>query len=256
MCALKPQYVTSTDNTAVFAIEGIIKDGQNEWKRVSSSAAKHSERASRSSIFTTEEIEDSVICNGLLIKLTFTFSAAGTMAPLVMRITRLSESELPVSTCPDSFLVVAVPGFCVGGSVDPQANSTGYIVFTRKSSASSVSIDRMFLNWYESTVYKQFIEDQRHIYDGCQPDAAVSDSNTVASWFDGEMTQLSACTQAARLDENLKHKIRDCKHSASRTAEEQGCDCAQCLATGQDNTQRPISTNKTGDHQHPARLQA
>ena len=102
MCALKPQYVTSTDDTAVFAMEGIIKDGQNEWKRVSSSAAKHSERASRS-IFTTEETKDSFICNGLRIKLTFTFSAAGTMAPLVMRITRLSESELPVSTCPMVF---------------------------------------------------------------------------------------------------------------------------------------------------------
>jgi hypothetical protein len=45
------------------------------------------------------------------------------------------------------------------------------------------------------------------------------------------MTQLSARTQAARLDETLKHKIRDCKHSASRTAEEQGCDCARCFAT-------------------------
>ena len=117
------------------------------------------------------------------------------------------------------------------GLKDPRANSTGYIVFTRKSLASSVSIDRMFFNWYESTVYKQFIEDQRQFYDGCQPDAAVSDSNTVASWFDGEMTQLSARTQAARLDETLKHKIRDCKHSASRTAEEQGCDCARCFAT-------------------------
>jgi len=177
MCALKPQYVTSTDDTAVFAIEGIIKDGQNEWKRVSSSAVKHSERATRS-VFTTEETEDSFICNGLRIKLTFTFSAAGTMAPLVMRITRLSETELPVSTCPDGFLMVAVPGLCVGGSVDPRANSTGYIVFTRKSLASSVSIDRMFFNWYESTVYKQLIEDQRQFYDGCQPDAAVSNSNS------------------------------------------------------------------------------
>ena len=89
----------------------------------------------------------------------------------------------------------------------------------------------MFFSWYESTVYKQFIKDQRHFHDGCQPDAAVSDSNIIASWFDGEMTQLLAHTQAARLDENLKHKIRDCKHSASRTAEEQGCDCARCFAT-------------------------
>ena len=163
--------------------------------------------------------------------MTFTFSGAGTMAPIVCRVTGLSEQELPAETSSDGFLAVPIPGLCVGGSVDPRANNVGYIVFTGKSSGTDVSVDKRFFDWYEETVYKQFIQDQRECYDNCDPSAPVSDSNTAVSWFDGEQTQLAARTQAHQLTENTGKKIRDCKHSASRTQEEQGCDCSRCFAT-------------------------
>lgn len=49
--------------------------------------------------------------NGLRIKLTFTFSANGTCAPLFETVNGLTDKEL---TCESGFLHAVVPGLCIG----------------------------------------------------------------------------------------------------------------------------------------------
>ena len=48
---------------------------------------------------------------GMRVKLTFTFSGAGTSAPLFITVTSMSEKELPL----DKSLLVEVKGLYIGG---------------------------------------------------------------------------------------------------------------------------------------------
>ena len=64
-----------------------------EWKRVASKACEHAEKGVRA---VYELLDNTDICNGLRVKLTFSFSAGGTIAPPAIRVAGLSETELPV----------------------------------------------------------------------------------------------------------------------------------------------------------------
>ena len=48
---------------------------------------------------------------GMRVNLTFTFSGAGTSAPLFITVTGMTEKELPE----DTSLLVEVKGLCIGG---------------------------------------------------------------------------------------------------------------------------------------------
>ena len=48
---------------------------------------------------------------GLRVKITFTFSGAGTMAPIFISVLGLTERELPEEQC----ISLIIPGLCVGG---------------------------------------------------------------------------------------------------------------------------------------------
>ena len=62
---------------------------------------------------------------GMRVALTYGFSGAGTSMPIVAYISRLSEYELPET----EFLVLEIPGFCIGGGANITISGLGYVLF-------------------------------------------------------------------------------------------------------------------------------
>jgi hypothetical protein len=147
------------------------------------------------------------------------------MAPLVIRLTGLSEVELPTVSCKSGILVCEVPGLCVGGAVDPRTTACGYIVFTRCTKGKKdESPDQKFFAWYYKNIYRQFIADQRKAYFGWKEKSPVDIELTAASWNDGDIPQLAACGAKDMLNKYLRERICCCKQNVARTRLEQAAD--------------------------------
>ena len=104
MIVVKPQYTLSTDDTVVYIFEGRVK--KKEKFRLVSRRSKKS--AGTNSIYTFDE---SNAMRGMRVKLTFTFSAVGTSAPLLVSVVGLTERELPEDVC----IPMWIEGLCVEG---------------------------------------------------------------------------------------------------------------------------------------------
>ena len=101
---VKPQYVFSSDDTVVYIYEGKANK-QGTFRLVSTKSLKAPGNQSKYSI------DESCIMNGMQVKLTFTFIAAGTSTSLFVTVTELNTRILSGR----SHLLVKVKGLCVGG---------------------------------------------------------------------------------------------------------------------------------------------
>lgn len=71
--------------------------------------------------------------NGMRVKLTFTFSAAGMCAPLFVTVSGIPEEEMPNKP----FVHMKVPGLCIGGGGVTLGNKEeGHVFFMRKEEAA------------------------------------------------------------------------------------------------------------------------
>jgi hypothetical protein len=191
------------------------------WKIAASSACRHAEMGARAGF----SLDNTDICNGLLVKLTFSFSVGSTMAPPVIRVAGLSEAELPVEMTESPMLIVQVSGLCVGSSVDLHLRDVGYIVFMRSTSKDqSISSDQIFFEWYYEDVFRKFVANQRKLYDRWEEGTTVEPELIAVSWNDGDIPQLAAHGEAKRLEEYCEARIRTCKQNAARTGSDQATD--------------------------------
>jgi hypothetical protein len=197
--------IYSTNDTTELICEGVMDSAKKEaaaWKIVASSTCGHAEKGVRA----VYELDNTDICNGLRIKLTFSFSAGGTMAPAVIRVAGLSEAELPIEMNESPMLIVEVHGLCVGASVDPCSRDPGYIVFMRSTSKDQwTSSDQIFFEWYYEFVFRKFVNAQRTLYDGWEEGSPVEPELTAA----GDATTLFVWTKDDLKDIN-NLKFRGC----------------------------------------------
>eukprot|EP00985_Skeletonema_marinoi_P025838 scaffold19360_cov223-Skeletonema_marinoi.AAC.1 len=98
---VKPEYIYSTDDTTCYIFEGKV-NGKDKWTLVSNDSIR------KSGTKAVYRVEDNKMMNGMRVKLTFTFSAAGMCAPLFVTVSGLSEDEMPNKP----FLHMRVPGLC------------------------------------------------------------------------------------------------------------------------------------------------
>ena len=98
MCPTRPWFQSShtiytpllTDDTTEFICERVMDSAYRKkaaWTIVASSACRHAEKGVRAGF----SLDNTDIGNGLLVKLTFPFSACSTMAPPVIRVAGLCE---------------------------------------------------------------------------------------------------------------------------------------------------------------------
>ena len=209
--AVKPQLLFSTDDTTTFIFDG--KDGKKgKWVFASDTAVKN---RGTSSIYRQEKVN---IMNGLRVKVTFTFSAAGMTAPLFITISGVSEDEMP----DEEFLHVQVPGLAVGGAGVTVGNKTmGHIFFMRKGKGA----DEERVKYYQDQVLLPWIEEVRKDIDSNYVTGMkVPTKLKAVSWMDGALDQVASL--ADNPEKFAKAWITVCKQNPGRTAVEQPADLA------------------------------
>ena len=86
---------------------------------------------------------------GMRVKLTYTFSAAGTVAPVFITVQGLTERELPHHHC----LCMNIQGLCVGGGgVTLGKQQTGVLMFMRGD--KGMDIERY--KAYRDKIYRDY----------------------------------------------------------------------------------------------------
>lgn len=123
-----PQLVLSIDDSRVFAFEGTVDEsGEWSWKLIVESGDDRN-----SGVYSDFKVTDNAgKKGGISVKITFAFTAAGTMAPIYIAVTGLTEKELDPELCPSGFLPYKVPNLCKGGNDVHSNGGFGWIVFQR-----------------------------------------------------------------------------------------------------------------------------
>ena len=209
----------STDDTCVFVCT--IRNGKVEEWHLEINGNKNSKN--RSSFSTDQNAKTGgFIGGGMSIRLTYTMSSSGKLAPIFAQVLHLSERELPVETCPDGILLVAFPGLCIGSSVDSRHKHPGYVAFVRQGVDESLVFAK-----YVDKVFLPHVERLRQDL-GFDPSTneSIPEDLFVVSWSDGGLPQMKNTSSEATVNQFLKLKIISNKHNAARSGTEQPCDLA------------------------------
>lgn len=219
-----PNLVMSTDDTTVFAFEG-MKDGIGkwEWKLVDQTQGDSSVR---SDFEVSNDAENS---GGLRVRLTFTFTASGLAAPPYVAVSGLTDEELCPKKCPGGILATEVEGLCKGGD-DLFNSGAGWLVFLRADKKENgeketdwMSIANKKFIHYNDDVLLPFIQSIRKKL-GCIPGQPVPEWAKCCSWFDGDIGQLQTMLYETRESLDKAERIIRNKHSAAATGTQQPCD--------------------------------
>lgn len=130
---VQPGLVTSFDDTTVFAFEGINRDtGKADWKLLN----RDESYSSRSAYTVDKEGKQRLFFSGQRVRLSFTISGNGRVAPIWATVTGLTERELPPSECPSGIYITMVPGLTIGGT-DVMQEGYGYVALLRSNAMNS-----------------------------------------------------------------------------------------------------------------------
>jgi hypothetical protein len=221
LSVVKPQHALSSDDTVTFAFAGTEKKGA-AWRLV---GAKSLGKAGANSKC---QRDDSGCLNGLRVKITCAFSAAGTVADLFVSVCGLTEAELPKETCPEGILKIKIEGLCVGGAgVAVGTKGHGWLVFVRTDSDKKA--DQKRHTCYRDNVLLPIIQKSRAEFDGSQENEAMKDEDQVVSWCDGDLAQVATIASEESLATCSKNKICANKQNAARSAVEQPADLTKCF---------------------------
>ena len=124
------------DDTVNYIFEG--KGSDNDSYRLV--ASKENKNAGTRSTYKNEDPRN--MC-GLGVKITYTFSAAGTMAPIFISVLGITERDLPK----EPIFLIKIKGLCVGGGgVNLGAQQYGIIIFIRGKNAMDKKIYKIYLD--------------------------------------------------------------------------------------------------------------
>jgi hypothetical protein len=221
LSVVKPQNTLSSDDTVTFAFAGTEKKGA-AWRLVE---ARSLGKAGTNSKY---QRDDSGYLNGLRVKITYTFSAAGMVADLFVSICDLTKVELPKDTCPEGILKIKIEGLCVGGAgVTVGSKGHGWLVFVRTDSDKKA--DQKRYSCYRNNVLLPFIQQSRAKFDGLQEDEAIKDEDQVVSWCNGDLAQIATIVSEESLATYAKNKICANKQNAAHSAVKQPADLTKCF---------------------------
>jgi hypothetical protein len=73
-------------------------------------------------------------------------------------------------------------------------------------------------------VLTDFLRQTREVHDNCPAGSVLTEEDATIVWMDGDLPQLKTVTDPDRLQRARENKMYSNKHSAARSATEQGCD--------------------------------
>ena len=123
----------------------------------------------------------------IIIRLTFTMNAAGTLAATFITVTWLTERDLPKEGCSSGLLHVLIKDLCVGGAQDLQHNAVGYLTFYGKDKflATQTTAEQRNFIFYHRDVLIPFIDLVIHKLYVHVEARYIPDSLTAVSWTNG-----------------------------------------------------------------------
>ena len=175
-----PMFVSTTDDTTMFAFEGAVDGTDSEVYIVK----KEDDRGTNSAY--TKNISSTDSKRGIRIRHTVSFNGFGNAAPLYITVYGLSEAELPSSTCPSGVLSVRIQGLCYGSTQDCSTETAGFVVFIRSTKKEEeVSTDQINHEKYRNEVFLPYIERTIAYYlqrEGWEPGIEVDDEYVWIGW--------------------------------------------------------------------------
>ena len=205
-----PDLVFSTDDTVQYIFEGkgVAKE---KYRLVSSNTTKSSGTRAKYNVTNSQNMQ------GMRVKLTYTFSAAGMNAPLFITVTGLSERELPMNDC----VKITIPGLCVGGGgVTLGNNVAGIIVFMRGGPGMEVARYKI----YRDNILIPFIKQTRRELHGWKDGQPIPNDLRAICWSDGDLSQIETIVDPQSLEIYMNNLITACKQNPGRTGTEQPAD--------------------------------
>ena len=166
-------FISSADDTTVFAFEGCVEGKINEMFIIN----KFNDTGVRSAY--TKENSNADSLQGIRIRRTVTFNGVGNAAPLYITVYGLTEQELPVATCPSGVHHVQLPDLSYGASQDCSNTTIGHMIFLRSTEpGSDVSTDQLNHEKYRNESTREFYL-PREVWTRNDP---VVDDNVWINW--------------------------------------------------------------------------
>ena len=114
---------------------------------------------------------------GLRVNFTYTFSAAGTMAPIFISVLGLTERDLPR----EIIFLIKITGLCVGGGgVNLEAQQYGIIIFM----CGENEMDKKRYQIYRDEIIIPFIAYTRAEYGEWRVGMTIHEELKAVSWCD------------------------------------------------------------------------
>ena len=164
---IRPDLTLSTDDTVQYIFEG-KGEAQDSFRLVASKAL---EKAGTRSKYMHDDSKN--MC-GLRVKLTYTFTGAGTMAPIFISVLGLNERELPQDQC----VALKIKGLSVGGGgVTVGAKQNGILLFMR----GDKGMDKNRYQIYRDEVLIPFIRESRSEFGGWKEGSPIPEDMKAVS---------------------------------------------------------------------------
>ena len=212
---VRPEMILSTDDTVQYIFEG---KGQKKdlFRLVASKAFK---KAGTRSKFKNDDSKN--MC-GMRVKLTYTFSGAGTMAPIFITVLGLNDRELPKDHC----VSLKIRGLCVGGGgVTVGSKGYGIMMFMR----GEKGIDKERYKIYRDEVLIPFIKESRHEFGGWVEGTPIPEDMKAVSWCDGDLAQIENIISNESMQVYVENMVCAAKQNAARSGTEQFADLTKCF---------------------------
>ena len=233
---VRPEMILSTDDTVQYIFEG-KGVGTDLFRLVASKALK---KAGTRSKFTNDDSKN--MC-GMRVKLTYTFSGAGIMAPIFITVLGLNDRELPKDQC----VSLQIPGLCVGGGgVTVGSKGFGILMFMR----GEKGIDKYRYEIYRDEVLIPFIKQSRMEFGGWEEGTPIPEDMKAVSWCDGDLAQIENIINPESLQVYTENMICAAKQNAARSGTEQFADLTKTFKQMQ-YLQRTYSVSDVPIERHP-----
>ena len=187
--------------------------------------------------------DDSNNMCGLRVKLTYTFTGAGTMAPIFISVLGLNEKELPQDQC----VSLKINGLCVGGGgVTVGETRHGTLLFTR----GDKDMDKNRYQIYRDEVLLPFIRTTRSEFGGWTEGSPIPEDMKAVSWCDGDLAQIDNIISEESLQMYKENCVCANKQNAARSGTEQAADLTKTFKVMQ-NLQSTVSVSDIPIDRHP-----
>ena len=154
---------------------------------------------------------------GMRVKVACLMTTVGTVGPVFLSVTGLTERELSVHQCKSGFLNLEFDDLCDGGGglLSAEQGPKGYVMLIRNEGDKNT--DKAKFEAYRDKVLLPFVAKIR----AKNGDSAINDGARFVAWCYGDLAQLATTVDEATVNQYKELNITSNKQSVAKSATEQ-----------------------------------